>query len=344
MNISPIKILLFFYIAFISLYSEAQTISFERSKNNPIISADLIPGVEGENINGPSLIKVPDWLPNKLGKYYLYFAHHKGKHIRLAYADDLNGPWKIYQPGTLKITDCKTCEFGLPNVQQSVKHKGAETGDDAVTHVASPDVHIDDAHKQLVLYFHCPIVDSTHKGQYTLRATSSDGIHFKADSTVLGYSYFRVFQWKDHYYSISRAGLLARSKDGISAFEEGPNPFSKIQSKENYLRHAAVAVKGDTLLVFYSRIGDAPERILLSYIPLKGDWKTWTPTEPVTVVEPQTVFEGADQPITKSAPGLYYGKVRELRDPAVFRENNKWYLLYTISAESGIAIGELKMK
>ena len=26
------------------------------------------------NINGPSLVRVPEWVENPLGKYYLYFA------------------------------------------------------------------------------------------------------------------------------------------------------------------------------------------------------------------------------------------------------------------------------
>ena len=33
----------------------------------------------GANINGPSLIRVPSWLSNAMGRYYLYFAHHKGE-------------------------------------------------------------------------------------------------------------------------------------------------------------------------------------------------------------------------------------------------------------------------
>ncbi|GIT64032.1 MAG: hypothetical protein Ct9H300mP22_4320 [Gammaproteobacteria bacterium] len=44
------------------------------------------------NIQGPSLIKVPEWIENPLGKYYLYFADHKGLYIRLAYADELQDP------------------------------------------------------------------------------------------------------------------------------------------------------------------------------------------------------------------------------------------------------------
>ncbi|MBC7487950.1 MAG: hypothetical protein H7282_14505 [Cytophagaceae bacterium] len=74
------------------------------------------------------------------------------------------------------------------------------------------------------------------------------------------------------------------------------------------------------------------------------DWNTGTPGAPITIAEPQTKEEGVEQLVTKSAPGLYYGKVRELRDPAVYVENKKWYILYSISGESDISIGELKIK
>jgi len=53
-------------------------------------------GRMGANVNGPSLIRAPAWLPNPLGRYYLYFAHHQGAYIRLAYADRLEGPWRTY--------------------------------------------------------------------------------------------------------------------------------------------------------------------------------------------------------------------------------------------------------
>lgn len=35
--------------------------------------------------------QVPSWVPKPLGKYYLYFAHHRGSYIRLAYADNIAG-------------------------------------------------------------------------------------------------------------------------------------------------------------------------------------------------------------------------------------------------------------
>ena len=38
-----------------------------------------------------------------LGRYYLYFSHHAGKYIRLAYADRLEGPWKMQAGGVMRI-------------------------------------------------------------------------------------------------------------------------------------------------------------------------------------------------------------------------------------------------
>ena len=101
---------------------------------NPIIRREMLPGHDGGNINGPSLIRTPAWLPHPLGKYYLYFASHSGKYIRLAYADRLEGPWKIHEPGTLRLEESAGC-------------KG---------HIASPDAVVDDERKEIRLYFHGP--------------------------------------------------------------------------------------------------------------------------------------------------------------------------------------------
>ena len=107
------------------------------------------------------------------------------------------------------------------------------------------------------------------------------------------------------------------------------------------LRHAAVDLRGNRLAVYYSRIGDAPERILVSYIDLTPDWKRWKASPPVSVLAPEKQWEGADRPIEVSKMDLAPGKVRQLRDPAIFRENGQVYLLYTVAGESGIAIAKL---
>ena len=72
------------------------SVKITRLVDGPIVHAGLHPSI-GANIQGPSLIKVPTWVEDPLGKYYLYFADHKGSYIRLAYADEMTGPWRIYE-------------------------------------------------------------------------------------------------------------------------------------------------------------------------------------------------------------------------------------------------------
>jgi hypothetical protein len=305
-----------------------------RFKSNPIITPAMFAGEDGLNINGPSLIKVPKWIKKPLGKYYLYFAHHTGKYIRLAYANHLKGPWTIYEKGTLKIEDCGKCNF-ISQAHGNYKH------------IASPDVLIDTAKKEIVMYFHCPVhaggADSIQNyPQVTFRSTSTNGIDFKANEEIVNNAYYlRVFKWNGYFYAFARGGDLYRSKDGISNFEEGSNPFHKIQNPST-IRHLAVLVKQNVLYVFYSRIGDMPESILVSKIPLLDDWNLWSPTEPVTILKPTFDYEGVNLPLAKSVRGEIKNPVRELRDPYIFECKSKVYLLYSVSGESGIAIAELK--
>ncbi len=75
-----------------------------RLVDEPIIWPSLHPSI-GVNIQSPSLIRVPEWVKGRLGAYYLYFADHKGSYIRLAYANDLAGPWKVHPPGSLHLAE-----------------------------------------------------------------------------------------------------------------------------------------------------------------------------------------------------------------------------------------------
>ncbi len=213
-----------------------------RFPENPIITPSTSPTL-GENINGPSLIIAPAWLKERLGKYYLYFADHRGKFIRLAYADQLAGPWKIYEPGTLRMEETR-----------------------CVRHLASPDIHVDDARREIRMYFHCPI--EGEKGQKSLLAVSSDGLHFTAGTEILGASYFRVFEWQGFHYAISEGGRIYRSRDGLTGFEAGPELFPKWEQYS--VRHVAVKLVGDTLSIFYTRRGDSPERVMWSPMKFGG--------------------------------------------------------------------------
>jgi len=288
----------------------------------------MLEGRDGANINGPSLIRVPPWVEGRLGEYYLYFANHAGTYIRMAYADDLAGPWQVYAPGTLRIED-------------TICNDITESSYATYRHVASPDVHVDPESRRIRMYFHCPVYISGPKAsddsyrQVTLVATSEDGLRFEAGTEPLGNSYFRVFQWGGQYYALGMPGVFYRSADGVSGFEEGPTLFSPD------MRHSAVAVRDGKLMVLYTQVGDNPERILFSEIDLGPDWMTWRVTEPTTILEPELDWEGSNRPREPSVRGDVMEPVRQLRDPALFEADGRSYLLYSVGGESGIAIAEL---
>jgi hypothetical protein len=121
----------------------------------------------------------------------------------------------------------------------------------------------------------------------------------------------------------------------LSDFERGQTLFNE------HMRHSAVKLDGDVLSVFYTTVGDVPERILLSRIRLAADWQQWKESAPEVILEPETEYEGASIALKPSVRGLALGRLRELRDPAIFEEAGRTYLLYTVAGESGIAIGEL---
>jgi len=312
----------------------------------PIITPESHPSI-GKNIQGPSLIRVPQWVPAPLGTYYLYFADHKGSYIRLAYADDLRGPWTIHPPGSLQLADScflTTPPDASPDAVEHFRARYASSGPDRLSHdlltelttphIASPDVHVDAVRQTIIMYFHG--LEGLGR-QVTRVATSPDGVHFTARPEILGRSYFRAFLHRGATYAMAMPGQFYRSADGRSAFEEGPLLFNK------NMRHAAVLLRGQTLYVVWTQVGDTPERLLLSTIDVSKDWHTWQATEAVEILRPQRPWEGADAPLEPSIRSVAYGHVNQLRDPAFFLDGERMYLLYAVAGESGIAIVEMEL-
>ncbi len=305
--------------------SEAPQISVSRLADGPIITPELDARMGG-NIQGPSLIKVPAWVENPLGQYYLYFADHRGEYIRMAYADSITGPWTVHTPGTLTLeqsyfpTTCPPC--ALAPGQSAALY----------AHIASPDVHVREDLQQIVMYIH----GRGAGRQFTRHAVSTDGIHFEGREEELGRPYFRVIAHDDAYFALAMPGYLYRSEDGLGNFEEGPQLFN------DNMRHSALLIRNEQLYVFYTQAGHAPERIFLSTINMNGNWKQWTASEPVEILRPETEWEGAGLPIEPSRRGHIDERVNQLRDPGIYQEGGRTYLLYSFAGESGIAIAELK--
>jgi len=306
-----------------------------RLTQSPIISPASHASI-GTNINGPSIIRVPDWVSGALGRYYLYFAHHQGQHIRLAYADEITGPYTVHAPGVLGIEATPFWE-----------------------HIASPDVHVDDENRCVWMHYHgagCTEKNPLPFQQVSCYAVSADGLRFESQRTYLAENYLRTFPWDGWHYGFSGGPLryLSRSRRPDEPFEHGPplcvdgENFTVFESETSpegpgvlRIRHVGLLRKGSRLHMFYSNVGDCPERIKHTVLDLSGDWSTWRGSRYREVMRPETEAEGAAVPAVPSISGAKHEPVNELRDPYVFENNGKTYLFYTTAGEQGIGVAEL---
>ena len=319
-----------------------------RFPENPLITLDMSSTI-GDNANGPTVIHVPDWVEHPLGRYYMYFAHHKGYFIRLAYADSLNGPWKIYDPGVLNVEDSA---FYRPQPDPVNSPPGF------YTHIASPEIYLDEANEQIIMWTHGVWTEgrrwpedpaeaqkwARQNGyyQYTQASVSKDGLHFKAQPTISREIYLRVFEHDGMFYALSRLGQLQRASGPLQEFRVGGNPFEGTRFSES-VRHIGLLKEGDVLHVFFSAIGDAPESILHTTINLAGDWTTWRIGKIQQILTPEASYECPNLPIEPSAVGAIDHPVRQVRDPFMFEEDGKVYLFYTFCGEQGVAGAEVKI-
>ena len=303
--------------------------SARRLVDRPIIVRDMDDRM-GRNINGPSLIRTPDWLTSAPGAYLLYFADHKGSYLRLAYADALEGPWTMHTPGCLELAHSRFPTELLPAGERPAWVEEAPQW--YYPHIASPDVHVDDTAQEVRLYFHGMCSNGI---QQTRFARSRDGMTFSVSEPLLGPPYFRVFRHSGFWYAFALPNQLLRSADDESPFEPGPTPLPPST------RHTAVRVRGDRLDVFWSEIGDAPERIYAGRIELSGDWHTWTLQNKHEVLRAELDWEGATEPEAASVAGAVDEPVNQLRDPCIFEDDGRLYLLYSGSGEAAIGIAEL---
>jgi len=212
-----------------SAQSDPSFVVTRLNDSQPIIDQAMFAAVgaedEGANINGPSMIRIPDWISpaeraDPAAVYYLYFAHHAGDYIRMAWATDVQGPWTLYQTGSQ-----------VPLGERGVLDNGDMTIDVGLgieieeNHLASPDVHIDNENQQIIMYFHSG--SSTFfngneiNSQNTWVSTSDDGLEFLDNirPVRLGSSYFRVFSHGGELYSLDNSGFPRRALDPENPWE-----------------------------------------------------------------------------------------------------------------------------
>jgi len=319
-------------------------VKIKRFVDKPIIPPFLEKEI-GSNINGPSLIRAPDWIKDRLGKYYLYFADHKGDRIKMAYSDSLSGPWKIHIGGTLHLKESYFLtnepdipeDFDISELKprdahpEQIDHIPQKITDLTYPHIASPDVHIDKTKQEIIMYYHGLDEFGLQK---TRVAVSTNGLDFIARKKIVGWPYFKKFSYQGENYGISMPGIIYRNFGDIDDF----SIVNQVMGENT--RHSAVMVSGDKLIIFFSRKGDKPERILLTTIDLRLDPEMWSTSEPIEILRPEKEWEGSTLPLYKSVESAINIPANQLRDPAVYSENGRNYLLYSLRGENGIGIVE----
>ena len=259
-------------------------IEVSRLLDQPIICPDQDNRI-GNNINGPSLIKVPNWVADPLGRYYLFFAHHMGKYIRMAFADTIEGPWEIYTAGVL---DLENSLFETEDISSSDE---IPENRNLYSHIASPDVHVDHDNQQIYMYYHGLLADAD---QQTRIAHSQNGLFFSARPGLLGPPYFRVFEYNSWVYAICWGGEVLRSNSWEGPFETGfvlPG-ITTSERPDRILRHCALLVRGKNLHLFFSCIDDQPEHILHTQIDLNQNWWSWKADTIESIIKPELNLGG----------------------------------------------------
>ncbi len=346
-----------------------QTFTVSRLVPTPIVHPTMHSRLEKEaeeygytNINGPSLIRVPDWIEQPLGRYYLYFAHHKGQYLRLAYADSLQGPWTMYDGEIMPLEKSGTSTVAAPAIGISTLKKYvswselvalSKIGGDAkkawearnaqkmksspptTPHVASPEVIIDEVAKEIRLYYHGVVEGNLQLAKVAL---SKDGLQFEPVSGYIGAPYLRVFSKENYTYALGMPGFLYRSTNGLDNFE-----VRKRWLCGTDVRHSGLLQEENMVYIFYSRVGDKPERILYSQMDISSDdWNDWKMGPSKELLRPELEWEGANLEKVPSMRGEMGVRVNQLRDPDIFKDaDEQLYLLYTGAGEQAIGIATL---
>lgn len=282
------------------------------------VTKKLLGKTVGEFTNGPTVIKVPNWVEDPLGTHYMYFADHHGLEIRLAFSDSLNGPWTVSPNPVLRL-----------NKTLAIRE-----------HIASPDVYIDADSHTIYMTVHGEPISTMYDDQVSVLVESQDGEVFAQDPSYAGsiwanFAYARILKIDDTFVRINPRKHQVSRSDSMTGPFSAPVYYSLPIDREH--RHASVLLDGSTIVIYYTRLRDAPERIYRATIDASQQWGQWALTNEQCVRRPELSWEGAKFPVTLSQTGPAHS-VNQLRDPFIYDDGTNRALFYSYAGESGIAM------
>ncbi len=339
------------------------------NNSNPIIQRSMFPSnrrnSDGNNIDGPSMVRIPSFVAtrnraNSNARYYLYFGHHDGDYIRMAWSRNPDRGFTLYDAsasvGDRGVLDNNNTNV---NIDEGIQLRR--------NHFASPDVHIEG--REFVMYFH-------HGGPYrfngrdtnsqrTFVNTSGDGLEFRRGDILpvqLGPSYFKVFENRGRKYAVHNDGGPVRAPSNNNPFrapggyyngnslpslwsgQSGRNALRDAVSDSRRVRHSGVLTSGNNLRLFYSIRGDSPERIFFSNMSLSNtNFSNWTVRIPGNEILRAVGGWEEGQRTPSPSVGGQQTNVNQLRDPDVFQDDDgSLYLYYSGAGEEAIGVAALQ--
>jgi len=238
-------------------------------------------------------------------------------------------------------------------------------------HIASPDVHVDDDAREIIMYFHSGSPYRFNgrdiRDQVTWVNTSDDGLSFRRSDTrpvILGESYMRVFEYDRTLYAFDNSGGPRRAPSFNNPWEPPRNYYNgntlsnlwerrranlfrdAIPEADRRVRHSGIRVSGNNAQIFYSIRGDSPERLFVSNMNLNThSWNEWTSRIPGTeILRAVAGWEGGEIRPRASTGGAATG-VNQLRDPYPFEDDDgSLYLYYSGQGEEAIGVAALQSR
>jgi hypothetical protein len=76
-------------------------------------------------------------------------------------------------------------------------------------------------------------------------------------------------------------------------------------------------------------------------VELRGDWRDWRAGETSELLRPELPWEGAHLPVRSSEIGTAAPQENALRDPCLFEEEGRLFLIYAGAGEAALGLAEI---
>jgi len=273
-----------------------RAVSAVRLTQNPLITVHSSPSL-GDNVNGPSIIRVPSWISAPARPLLHLLRPPQGPvHSPCLCRRESLGPWTIYEPGVVPVGDTA---FFRPQAGsawrrcRSVLHARGVTGD-----LRGPDAQTAGA-------VDARMVDrGAAAGRRTLparrawgagraatasshsRAKSSDGLHFQVTrADHQGQLSPRVFRSTAISTAWPASASLLRSKDPLGRVRRRSESVRGRPVRRSRPPRRGRPAAAARCMSFSRASATRPRRVMLSTINLTGDWTTWKASAPVEVAQ-----------------------------------------------------------